>query len=258
MFIRTERSIKEFMYNYPVVSTLIIIHFILYLFTNVLPFALGERILLWGIGHNYSIYAGDEYRRFITPIFLHANLMHALMNSFSLVIFGPALEQMLGRYKFIIGYLLAGIAGNVGTYFVHPTSMDFHLGASGAVYGLFGLYMFMVIFRKDLIDQRNAQIVLTIFVIGLIFTFITPRINKSAHIFGFIGGLALGPILLRSARPFSIYRNPSFQRTTSRGMGYDSTSNPWQRRRFPLRFNRNILWVLFVLLIILGLFGRFF
>lgn len=253
MFIRTERSIQEFMYRYPIVSTLIIIHLVIWLFTNVLPFAFGDRLLVWGIGQNYAISAFNEYRRLFTPIFFHADLMHALMNSFSLVIFGPALERMLGKYKFIIGYLFAGIIGNVGTYLIEPTSLTFHLGASGAVYGLFGFYMFMVFFRKDLIDQNNAQIVMVIFIIGLILTFVTAGINKSAHIFGFIGGLAAAPVLLRNARPFTLL--PVQRKRKNHEFGFDP--NRWQKKRFRRKFNPKILWTILVILIVLGIFGRF-
>src|SRR5690625_2212611 len=128
------------MYAYPIVFTLIIINIVLWIITDFFAFEFGRKLLFWGVGHNYSIFAYDEYWRLVTPIFLHADLMHTLFNSFSLVIFGPALEQMLGKSKFLIGYLLAGIAGNIGTYLVNPISTTFHVGASGAIYGLFGLY----------------------------------------------------------------------------------------------------------------------
>lgn len=256
MFIRTERSVKEFLYAYPVVSILVIINVVLWLITGPLNLEIGNTILLWGIGQNYSIYTYGEYWRFITPIFLHANLMHALFNSFSLVLFGPALEQMIGKNKFIVGYLLAGIAGNIGTYLVDPISTTFHVGASGAIYGLFGIYIFMVFFRKHLIDQGNAQIVITIFVIGIIMTFINPAINKSAHVFGFIGGFAMGPPLLIGAQPFSIYRNRR-PRTQSRRT---RTVNPHhQRRRLISRQTKiNTMWIIIGILVILGIFGRLF
>lgn len=205
MFLRTERSLKEFFQFYPVVSIIVMINLILWLLIDILQ--LGHSLYNFGIGHNLSIYLYDEYWRLITPIFLHAGFSHFIFNSFATVIFGPALEQMLGRIKFIIAYFVMGFAGNLGTYLIDPTSPVPHLGASGAIYGLFGIYMFMVIFRKDLIDPMNAQIVKTIFFIGLVMTFVMPNINIAAHLFGVISGFALGPILLNNASPFSTIKN---------------------------------------------------
>lgn len=206
MFLRTERSLKEFYTFYPVIFIIVIINVLLWLIIDLLRLKIGISIYNFGVGHNLSIHLYGDYWRLVTPIFLHAGLGHLVFNSFALVIFGPALEQMLGKVKFIIAFLFMGIAGNFGTYLIDPTSPVPHLGASGAIYGLFGIYMFMVLFRKDLIDPMNAQIVKTIFFIGLIMTFITPNINIAAHLFGFIGGFALGPIVLTNASPFYIRR----------------------------------------------------
>lgn len=207
LFVRTERSIKEFVKFYPVVSVIVIIHILLWLIIDVLYLPIGHLIYNYGVGHNLSIHLYGEYWRLITPIFLHAGFSHFIFNSFALVIFGPALEQMLGRVKFVSAYLIMGIAGNVGTFLINISSPTPHLGASGAIYGLFGIYMFIVMSRKDLIDPANAQIVKTIFFIGLIMTFVMPNINIAAHLFGFISGFALGPIILKNAIPFSMTRN---------------------------------------------------
>src|SRR5690625_5296378 len=136
-------------------------------------------------------------------MFLHAGLMHTLFNSFALVLFGPALEQMLGKFKFIIAYIGAGFIGNLATYLVAPTAFYVHVGASGAIYGLFGFYIFMVFFRKHLIDPGNAQIVITISVIGAIMTFLRPGINIYAHVFGFLGRLGLASLLSPNLPPLS-------------------------------------------------------
>src|SRR5699024_4351185 len=150
------KSIKDFMHFYPIVSTLVIINIVLFLITDVIPLptiemlqqctigptaSLGDQIYTCGMGFNPAITLG-EYWRLFTVIFLHGGLTHVLFNSFALVLFGPALEQMLGKFKFSIVYLSAGIIGNIGTYFVDPTMFQAHIGASGAIYGIFGLYVF--------------------------------------------------------------------------------------------------------------------
>ncbi|SDJ68074.1 rhomboid family intramembrane serine protease [Salimicrobium halophilum] len=195
MFLRTE-SFQDFLKFYPVISFIVAVHIVLWLMMDVLslPFAVEWKQL--GVGNNFLINQG-EYWRLVTPIFLHAGLSHMLFNSFSLVLFGPALERMLGKGKFIIAYLLAGIAGNVGTYAAEPGAFYSHLGASGAIFGLFGIYAYMLFARKDLLDQASSQIITVIIALGLIMTFLQPNINVLGHLFGFIGGIALAPPLLR-------------------------------------------------------------
>ncbi|HLS66940.1 MAG TPA: rhomboid family intramembrane serine protease [Pseudogracilibacillus sp.] len=205
MFIRTERSVKEFLHLYPFVSTFIIINLIIWILISVFQTSIGFYIYNFGVGNNLLVHIG-EYWRLVTPIFLHAGFGHMLFNSFALVLFGPALERMTGSMTFVVAYMATGIAGNIGTYIIEPQSFYTHVGASGAIYGLFGIYLYMTFFRKDLIDPMNAQIIRTIFIIGLVLTFIRPNINIAAHIFGFIGGFALGPIILKRAVPFFIRR----------------------------------------------------
>ncbi|WP_181350156.1 rhomboid family intramembrane serine protease [Thalassobacillus sp. CUG 92003] len=252
MFVRTE-SFKEFIRSYPIITGLVALHFVLWFLIDFLQFPFAQQWLRDGVGVNAYITAG-EYWRLVTPIFLHAGIGHALFNSFSLVLFGPALEQMLGKTKFILMYLAAGIAGNLGTYAVDPNSFGGHLGASGAIFGIFGVYVFMVVYRKNLIDQTNSQIVMTIFIIGLVMTFVQPNINILGHLFGFIGGFAIAPLVLRNAQPFSIWRTKRSPRDDG-----DITFNPdrWRKRRFPwTRLLTYVLWGGIALLVIIGLFGR--
>lgn len=196
MFIRNEKSLKEFIRSYPLVSGLVIIHLALWFIISFLQLQIGVDIYEWGVGSNYFIAQG-QYWRLFTPIFLHSGLMHAVFNSFSLVLFGPALEQMLGKTKFLIAYFGAGLAGNLATFILGPSDYWYlYVGASGAIFGLFGIYLFMIAFRKQLIGRSDAQIVLTIFIIGLLMTFVRSNINEYAHIFGFIGGFILAPLVL--------------------------------------------------------------
>ncbi|MGY0693673.1 rhomboid family intramembrane serine protease [Virgibacillus sp. FSP13] len=251
MFIRTEKTIKEFIHFYPVVSTLIIIHLALWLIIDLLQLPLGIHFYQWGAGNNLFIHEG-EYWRLLTSIILHNGLMHALFNSFALAIFGPALEQMLGKFKFILAYFGAGLIGNIATYLIEPTGFYSHVGASGAIFGLFGIYVYMVVLRKDLIDRANAQVVLTIFIIGLIMTFLRPNINIYAHIFGFIGGFALARLLLNNVQAFSPQRNR--RRTNSGSVQFNP--NRWKRHRLPRGLAPKIFWIIFGILVVLGLISR--
>ena len=255
MFVRNERSIKEFIHFYPIVSTLVIIHLALWLIIDFLHLPFAHELYFWGVGNNYLISEG-QYWRLLTPIFLHGGLMHALFNSFALVLFGPALEQMLGKVKFIFAYFGAGLIASIVTLLLAPANYT-HVGASGAIFGLFGIYVFMITFRKHLIDQANSQIVLTIFVIGLVMTFLRPNINIYAHVFGFIGGFVLAPLILtKNINSFSPWRNVRHRWDRDDGIQFDP--NRWNKKRMPAKLKKNILWIILGILVLFGILGRFF
>ncbi|WP_217587371.1 rhomboid family intramembrane serine protease [Lentibacillus saliphilus] len=253
MFIRNERSIKEFVQLYPVVATLVAINIVLYVFIDLIRLPIAVEFKFWGIGFNPAVTAG-EYWRLITPIFLHGGLTHVLFNSFSLVLFGPALEKMLGKVKFILAYFGAGIAGNVGTYIMDPNSLTAHLGASGAIYGIFGIYMYMVAMRKDLIDQASTQIIVVIFLIGMVMTFIQPNINISAHVFGFLGGLALAPLMLIGVRAWSPWERRQPRRHDDGEVQFDP--NRWQKKAKRKKIVTKVVWIIFGFLVLLGILSR--
>ncbi|ENH96386.1 S54 family peptidase [Gracilibacillus halophilus YIM-C55.5] len=247
MFIRTE-SFRDFLYFYPVVSAIVAIQIAIWLIGFLIP-PLGLVIDQFAIGQNYAISQG-EYWRLVTPIFLHGGLGHILFNSFAIVLFAPALEQMLGKLKFLLVYFSAGIIANLFTFFVEGPGYS-HVGASGAIFGMFGLYLFMVFFEKHLIDQQSAQIVLILTVISLVMTFIRPQINIAGHLFGFIGGFALGPLLLNNVQPFSPLRNRRRPRRSSDGIGFDP--NRWNNKRY--RIKRYIAPILIGAIIVFALIG---
>ncbi|CAM3921874.1 rhomboid family intramembrane serine protease [Alkalicoccus chagannorensis] len=196
MFLRNE-SFGEYIRSYKVITAIIIVNLFFFIWVDLFTFLGGAEIRGLGIGSNIHIAMG-EWWRFITPIFLHGGLTHVLFNSFALFLFGPALEQMLGRTRFIAAYLGTGIFANV-VYFYFG-SPDPHLGASGAVFGLFGIYLYMVALRKDLISNVNSQMITVIIVIGVIMTFINPQVNIIAHIFGLLSGALIAPLMLAGVR----------------------------------------------------------
>ncbi|WP_062106604.1 rhomboid family intramembrane serine protease [Bacillus niameyensis] len=192
MFVRTE-SFKQFLKFYPIISVIIAIHIILFSMIH-LPIFPGRAIFESLVGVNFLITEG-EYWRLVTPIFVHIAFAHLLFNSFSLILFGPALEKALGKLMFIVVYLACGIGANIATLLVHPPNYS-HIGASGAIFGLFGVYLAVILFKKEYMPIQGKQVILPIAVISIVMTFFTSNVNIAGHIFGLISGLLIGRILL--------------------------------------------------------------
>lgn len=106
--------------------------------------------------------ASGEYWRLLTAAFLHAGLLHIAVNMFSLYQIGPALERQLGRSRFIAVYLIAALGSSVAVYFFSPSN-QLVVGASGAVFGIFGAAI--VLWHKLGQDIRPAFVVLGINVV---------------------------------------------------------------------------------------------
>jgi rhomboid protease GluP len=193
MFIRDE-SFQTFIRRYPIVTFLTAVHIAVFLLINFTPFSTSLYHLM--VGSNYYIAAG-EYWRLLTPIITHEAAGHLIFNSFSLILFGPALERILGKFRFILGYVGAGLIANVATLLMLPLSYA-HIGASGSIFGLFGIYVYMLYNHRQYIDRANTQILLVVLGISLVSTFLNARINVLGHLFGLIGGAALAPIILAS------------------------------------------------------------
>ena len=129
--------------------------------------------------------AQGEYYRLLTAAFLHANLFHLLSNMFALITVGPQLEAVLGRVRYLVLYVLAAVGGSTLSFLVAPPQ-TLGVGASGAVFGLFGA--FYVVARRFGGDTRSIVAVLAI---NLVITFALPIIDWRAH----VGGLVVGAIV---------------------------------------------------------------
>lgn len=186
MFVRTE-NFRQYIKFYPVVSAIIAINVIAYLIT-LIPI-IGDKIFFMGMSVN-GLIAQGEWWRVVTSIFLHAGFFHILFNMFSLFLFGPELERIAGKLRFITIYLFSGIFGNVVAYLFQSGNYA-SVGASGAIYGIFGAYAALVYYTRNTVPQLK-QIIMPIIVIGLIMTFIQSNINIYAHIGGLITGFLFG------------------------------------------------------------------
>ncbi|PID15884.1 rhomboid family intramembrane serine protease [Sporosarcina sp. P34] len=186
MFIRTE-NFSQYVRAYPVVTFLLALNIGIFIYT-LIP-GIGDRLFLFGLGDNLLI-ANGEYWRLITPMFLHGGFTHLLFNMFSLFVFGPELEKIAGKARFITVYMLAGLFGDIATYFVQPAAYT-HVGASGAIFGVFGAFGALVYYTKHAFPQLR-QVILPIIVISVVMTFVGTNINVTAHIAGLLTGFLIG------------------------------------------------------------------
>ncbi|MDP8904055.1 MAG: rhomboid family intramembrane serine protease [Chloroflexota bacterium] len=133
-----------------------------------------------------------EYWRLLTVTLVHGGLLHLAFNMYALYIVGPLVEVMYGRVLFALVYLLTAAVGSVASYMVFPTSS---VGASGAVFGLFGLLAVANFVHKPVLGRQaralSGQIVFLI-VINVAIGFTFPRIDNAAHLGGLAGGAFLG------------------------------------------------------------------
>jgi membrane associated rhomboid family serine protease len=129
--------------------------------------------------------ADGQYYRLLTAAFLHAGVFHILMNMFALAQLGPVLEAALGRLRFLALYVLAALGGSVLSYLLSPP-FQFGVGASGAIFGLFGAYY--VVVRRLGGETRSILLLLAV---NLVITFSVPIIDWRAH----LGGLVVGALV---------------------------------------------------------------
>jgi len=135
--------------------------------------------------------AQGEYYRLLTSAFLHEQglggfgPLHIIFNMWALILVGPALERLLGPLRFLAVYLLSALGGSVMFYLLAPAN-EFGLGASGAIFGLFGAYF--VVARRLRVDSRS---IVFLILLNLGISFAVAGIAWQAH----VGGLLTGGLL---------------------------------------------------------------
>lgn len=126
-----------------------------------------------------------EYYRMVTSAFLHDRrmLLHIAFNMYALLAIGSQIERLLGPVRYLTLYAVAAIGGSVATYvFVHPLQPS--LGASGAIFGLFGAFF---VFARRLRGDTSQILMMIGINLAIGFTF-RGYINNYAHIGGLVAG----------------------------------------------------------------------
>lgn len=138
--------------------------------------------------------ADGQYYRLFTSVFTHEAFLHIGFNMLSLWMIGGPLEAALGRARYLTLYLVSGLAGSALTYLL-ASQYQLTVGASGAIFGLFGATVVLV--RKLNYDMRP---VIALLVINLIITFGWAGIAWQAHIGGLVAGTVIGVAMVYAPR----------------------------------------------------------
>lgn len=176
-------------------------------------------LIAYGAKVNFLIREGRQWWRFVTPMFIHVNLLHLLVNMYSLWIVGPYVEKLYGSAKFIVIWVLTGIAGVVASYltvrphmpmnaltrFVFKDQDVVSAGASGALFGLVGvLFVFGIKFRHELPEGFKRAFgtgMIPIIAINLFIGYLGRGIiDNAAHLGGLLSGAALA-VVVQYRRP---------------------------------------------------------
>ncbi len=153
------------------------------------PYILGAKV-------NELILAGQVWR-LITPILLHADILHIGFNMYALFIIGPQLERFYGHWRYLLLYLIAGFTGNVLSFVL---SKGTSIGASTAVFGLVAAEAVFIYTNRNLFGTRARGMLVNLAVVILVNLLfgLQPGIDNWGHLGGLAGGLlfswAAGPV----------------------------------------------------------------
>ena len=176
-------------------------------------------LLAYGAKLNALISEQHQWWRFVTPMFVHVNLLHIGVNMYSLWMIGPYVEKLYGSAKFVVFWVLTGIAGVVASYLMVRPNLPTNTlarflfknqdvasaGASGALFGLVGvLFVFGIKFRRELPEGFKRAFgtgMLPIIVLNLFIGYLGRNfIDNAAHVGGLLSGAALA-VLVQYRRP---------------------------------------------------------
>lgn len=154
-----------------------------------------SEVMEWGANRRYETTNG-EWWRLLSSMFVHGGVVHLVFNIFGLVVAGTYLEAVIGAKKYALIYVLSGLAGSIASIAWHSHTAS--VGASGAIFGLFGAILSFTMSNR--LPKEARKMLLLIFgpyvLINLLYG-LTGGIDNAAHIGGLLCGLIIGFIIQR-------------------------------------------------------------
>ena len=166
----------------------------------------GRELVRWGSNVSGLTLHGEPWR-LLTCLFVHAGLSHLLLNMFSLWLLGLLVEDRVGPLRLGVVYLASGVGGGLASLWWHSNGIN-SVGASGAIFGLYGFLLALLVSKKLVLDKsdRRAMLGLVLYlVLSNLLSGLTGNIDNAAHLGGLLTGLLVaGPLAMRGLKPANI------------------------------------------------------
>lgn len=182
---KNKKMEKIFSSKKPIVTWIIIALCIIMFFVSGMGY---DTYTLVKYGANFSgLVRNGELYRLVTYMFLHAGIVHIGLNMYSLYIVGPRVEDFFGKWKYALIYFISGICGGLLSIGVTPNVVS--VGASGAIFGLFGALIYFGYNYRGYIGAMIRSQIVPIVIYNLFMGLFIPGIDMWGHVGGLIGGI---------------------------------------------------------------------
>jgi len=164
-----------------------------------------DDLVKWGGNVTALDYTTEPWRLF-TSCFIHSGFMHIGMNLFGLLLLGQRAERMVGPWGFLLAYIASGLVGSIASSLVNQHLVS--VGASGAIFGIVGLQLSILLTHPETPLRRSLQSAWTGMLVYLGYNlfsgFTTPGIDNAAHLGGLAAGALCGLVLSQRLEPESL------------------------------------------------------
>lgn len=187
--IKESKKINDlFKFNKPIITySLIVIMSIIMLLMYFVSKGSISLVTLYKFG---ALIKGGSVLRIITSIFLHAGLLHFIMNMWALKLLGSQVETFYGHIKTLIIFIYSGVIGNlISLLFMEENTIS--VGASGAIFGLMGAILYFALNQRTYMGEALKKEILPVIIINILLGFMISGINVYAHIGGIVGGVLI-------------------------------------------------------------------
>ncbi len=182
---------KEGYFITPIIVIINVVIFILMAITGVGVFEPDTQSLIdWGANYKPETLDG-EWWRLLTCCFLHIGVIHLLLNMYALISIGILLEPLMKKTNFLIAYLLTGVAASTTSLWWHANTVS--AGASGAIFGMYGVFLAMLTTNLIEKEERQEQLKSILVFVGYNLVYgLKGGVDNAAHIGGLLSGFAIG------------------------------------------------------------------